>query len=124
MKRTTALFSRRQTWHPSRHEAGKEPLELPKRKRIVRSLIINPKRFLEEDGVLEIYMPGFGTDESGNLQAAVSVEFEDGELRLSWITEDGAYEEATLPRDKDRRAQAAQLDRNSEVKSVVKPNSL
>ena len=88
MNRTAALFSQHQSWHPTRHEPGKEPLELPVRKRVVKSLVINPRRFLEEDGVLEIYIPGFGSDEQGHLQNAVSLEFEDGELKLSWISED------------------------------------
>jgi hypothetical protein len=83
MKKTTALFSQRQTWYPARHEAGKEPLELPRRKRVVRTLVINPKRFLEEDGLLEIYIPGFGSDGEGNLQHIAELEFEDGELKLS-----------------------------------------
>jgi hypothetical protein len=67
MKRTAALFSQRQTWHPMRHESGKKPLELPDRKRVLKSLVINPERFLKEDGVLEIYIPGYGSDGRGDL---------------------------------------------------------
>ncbi len=114
MKRTTALFSRRQDWYPTRYEAGKEPLELPKRKRIAKSLVINPKHFLEEDGILEIFMPGFGADENGALQPIATLEFEDGELKFSWITDNGAYEEATIPRDKDRSIKLAESGSSSQ----------
>jgi len=103
MKKSVALLSQRQTWYPSHHEPGKEPLELPKRRRIVKSLVINSRQFLKEDGLLEIYISGHGTDENGSIQPVATIEFEDGELRLSWITEDHAYEGMTLPRDKDRK---------------------
>lgn len=103
IKKSVVLFSRRQSWHPTRYEPGKEPLELPVRRRIVKSLVINPKRFLEEDGLIEFYIPGFGTDDQGNLQNALALEFEDGELKLSWLTEDGSYDIAVIPRDKRKK---------------------
>lgn len=103
MKKTTALFSSRQTWYPSHHEPGKQPLELPPRKRVVRMVVINTRRFLMEDGLLEIYVPGFGSNEQGDSQPVAQLEFEDGELRLSWVTETSGYQDATIPRNKTQR---------------------
>jgi len=100
MKKSLALFSQCQIWHPSHHEPGKKALELPRRRRIVKSVVVNSSRFLKEDSLLEICVPGYGTDENGNLQPIATIEFEDGELRLSWITEDGDYEGTNVPRDK------------------------
>jgi hypothetical protein len=117
MKRTVAVFSQHQTWHPTRYEPGKVPLALPDRKRVVRSVVINPKRFLGEDGVLEIYMPGYGSDEQGNLQPVAELEFKDGELKLSWMTERHAYDEVVMPRDKEGKAQAATAVGDSNEKS-------
>jgi hypothetical protein len=102
MKKSVILFSQRQIWYPSHHEPGKEPLELPKRTRVTKSLVVNSRRFLKQDSLLEIYISGHGRDENGGIQPVATIEFEDGESRLSWITEAGAYEEMTLPRDKDR----------------------
>lgn len=100
MKKSLALFSERQIWYPSHHEPGKKLLELPKRRRVLKSVVINSRRFLKEDSLLEIYIPGYGADENGNLQAIATIEFEDDELRLAWITEGGGYEGTNIPRDK------------------------
>jgi len=43
--------------------------------------------------------PSSGQDENGSLQPVAELEFEDGELQLSWITENGAYAETTIPRE-------------------------
>jgi hypothetical protein len=111
MKRTAALFSSRQTWYPSHHEPGKQPLEMPPRKRVARTVVINTNRFLMEDGLLEIYVPGFGANEQGDSQPVAQLEFEDGELKLSWVTESGGYEDATIPRNKHQKTRAAKASR-------------
>jgi hypothetical protein len=116
MKRTVTLFSSRQTWYPTHHEPGKQPFELPPRKRVARTVVINTNRFLKEDGLLEIYVPGFGANEQGVSQPVAQLEFEDGELKLSWVTESDAYEDATIPRNKEQKARAAKAN-NSKSES-------
>lgn len=71
-------------------------------------VVINTNRFLMENGLLETYVPGFGANERGDSQPVAQLELEDGELRLSRVTQSGGYEEATIPRDKEHRTRGTE----------------